>query len=178
MKSEKFQQLVFYFFLYSFIGWVDEEIYCFIIDKQWVNRGFLLGPYCPIYGIGALIFIHLLEPFKKHFIALFVLGIFLCTLLEYVTSWGLEQLFDRRWWDYSQYRYNYQGRICLLNSLLFGVMGLLLVYIIHPLSSQLIYHLTKRQLMISSHLIIFIMVIDLGCSILSTLMLKINQTMP
>lgn len=165
MNHQQFDKLVFYFFLYSFVGWICEDIYCFIIDKQWVNRGFLFGPYCPIYGFGALIFIHLLEPLKKHIILLSVFGIVLCTLLEYITSWGLEQLFNRRWWDYSHYAYNYQGRICLLNSLLFGIMGLLLVYLIHPLCSQLIHRLTKGQLMIGSRLIITIMLLDLGCSI-------------
>lgn len=121
------------FFLYSTLGWLCECIYCSVPAKKFINRGFLAGPYCPIYGCGALIVIHLLEPFSKSPITVFLLGILFTSTLEYITSYSMEKLFHTKWWDYSTYRFHINGRVCLKNSLLFGVLCLVVLYGIHPL---------------------------------------------
>ncbi len=121
------------FIVYSFIGWLSEVAYCyFIFERKLVNRGFLHGPLCPIYGFGALIVIYLLAPFRGNLAILFAMSVVWTTVLEYLTSWALEAVFSTKWWDYSALRFNLHGRVCLRNSLLFGIMGVLAVYFVHP----------------------------------------------
>ena len=121
-----------YLLVYAFIGWCSECVYCSIYQKHFVNRGFLNGPICPIYGFGALTVILLLMPFKSNPIIVFLLGILITSILEYFTSFILEKLFHAKWWDYSSYPYNINGRVCLKNSFLFGIMCLIGIYLIHP----------------------------------------------
>lgn len=121
-----------YFVIYAFLGWVCEDLYCGIPKKKFINRGFLYGPYCPIYGVGALLVLYPLLFVKQYPILVFILGVLITSVLEYVTSWAMEKLFKTRWWDYSQRLLNINGRVCLLNSTLFGIMSIVVVYIIHP----------------------------------------------
>ena len=129
------------FFCYSFLGWCCECVYCSIPAKKFINRGFLEGPYCPIYGVGALLVISLLLPYKQHPVTLFIAGTILVTTLEYITSWLMEIMFHTRWWDYSNYRFNINGRVCLLNAILFGIMALVVCYGIHPVILDLLQKL-------------------------------------
>ena len=127
--------LAFYFVLfiiYSFMGWCMEMMVCYCASKKLVNRGFLIGPVCPIYGYGCLIITILLRRYLDDPIVLFVMAIVLCCILEYFTSYLMEKLFKARWWDYSDRKFNLNGRICLENAILFGVLGLLLSYVINP----------------------------------------------
>ena len=87
------------FMFYSIVGWIIEVIYTFITDKKIVNRGFLIGPYCPIYGVGCLLIIILLKKYTDDFIVLFIMSMLICSLLEYLTSYVMEKLFNARWWD-------------------------------------------------------------------------------
>ena len=119
-----FYIFILYFAIYSILGWGCEVIYCSLPAKRFINRGFLNGPYCPVYGIGALIVLYLLEPYKTSPFLVFLLGIFLTSLLEYITSYILEKTFHAHWWDYSKRKYNIYGRVCLLNSTLFGILSL------------------------------------------------------
>lgn len=118
-------------FLYSAAGWTYESVLCSIAGKRWVNRGFLNGPYCPVYGFGALISILVLDP-GKNILILFYLGAITACSLEYFTSWLLENLFQARWWDYSGHRYHLNGRISLAGAVVFGAFSVLLVLLIHP----------------------------------------------
>ncbi len=118
-------------FAYSLIGWCYETIVCSIQAGQLVKRGFLFGPYLPIYGFGALFIILFLHK-RMNRANLFLFSMLVSTALEYATSWVLEMLFDRKWWDYSNYTIQLNGRVCLLASLLFGALGVLLVKYIHP----------------------------------------------
>lgn len=120
------------FIAYSVIGWISEVIYCSIQERRLVNRGFLHGPLCPVYGFGALLVVFLLEPFAESVILLFFSALVLTTALEYVTAWLLETAFSTRWWDYSDLPFNFRGRVCLLNSVLFALMSLVGVRVIHP----------------------------------------------
>lgn len=139
-------EILFYFFVYAIIGWLCEDIYCGIGQRKLVNRGFLYGPYCPIYGFGSLIVIYLLMPFYNNPFLVFLGGIIFTSLLEYLTSWIMEVLFHERWWDYSSYPYNINGRICLRNSLLFGIMAFVLMYLVHPHIANL-YHRIPNNIM-------------------------------
>lgn len=133
MNELSFYQIVLFFMIYSFVGWSCEVIYCSIGNKKFINRGFLYGPICPIYGCGAIIVILVLQPLKNNLILLFFATMILTSALEYFVSWLLEKAFDTKWWDYSHYQFNLHGRICLLNSVLFGVMGILAVKYVNPI---------------------------------------------
>ena len=121
-----------YFVLYSFLGWMCETIYCSIDDKKFVNRGFLNGPFCPIYGTGALLVIDIFMKYKDDLVVLFILSVVITSIVEYITSYLLEKIFNLQLWDYSTYSFNLNGRVCLKNSLLFGVLSILAVEVIHP----------------------------------------------
>lgn len=130
-----------FFVLYSFLGWICESTYVSIPKGYFVNRGFFYGPYIPIYGFGALIAVYILLPYVSNPIAVFLLGAILCTILEYVTSWIMEVLFHMRWWDYSNKKWNIKGRVCLLNTVLFGIMSTVVVYIVHPAIQDIFMHI-------------------------------------
>ena len=119
--------------LYSFLGWVYESTLCSITSRSLVNRGFLNGHLCPVYGFGALTVILAFwqEPNISPWNLFFSSMVLTCTL-EYITSWGMEKLFHVRWWDYSEYRYNINGRVCLLGALAFGSFSVVLIKVVHP----------------------------------------------
>ena len=120
------------FLIYSIIGWCIEVVNSFIKEKKFVNRGFLLGPYCPIYGYSAIIMIFYLEQYRDNILTVFLLAVVICTFVEYLVSYIMEKLFNARWWDYSNRKFNINGRVCLVNAFLFGILGVVLVYIINP----------------------------------------------
>ncbi|MBO5825979.1 MAG: putative ABC transporter permease [Treponema sp.] len=127
-------QIIFLLFIsFSFIGWASEVTYVgFFSTHKFINRGFLHGPICPIYGVGGILILSLPQIILKSWILLFFSSMILCTIVEYFASWILEKLFHLKWWDYSKYRFNIHGRVCLLNSLLFGVLSVLIVYFVEP----------------------------------------------
>ena len=121
-----------YLFIYSFIGWICEVIFCKVVHGKWTNRGFLTGPYCPIYGFGSIFILLLLKPFSSNPLLIFLLSIIITTTLEYITSFAMEKIFNAKWWDYSNEPLNINGRVCIGTAIPFGILGLLLVYFIHP----------------------------------------------
>nr|WP_319489151.1 putative ABC transporter permease [uncultured Caproiciproducens sp.] len=136
---DNFWILFLVFTIYSFLGWLTESIFCSIPAGKFINRGFLNGPFCPIYGVGGVIVVSVLTPFKGNLLALYLTGVILTTLLEYVTGFALEKTFHTKYWDYSTHRFNIQGRICLENSLLFGVMCVVGILFIHPALMRILY---------------------------------------
>ena len=121
------------FFFYSAGGWLLESIYCSIGEKRIVNRGFLTGPLCPIYGTAALVMTILIyNPFKDRPLIIFILGIVLCDIVEYFTSYIMEKLFSARWWDYTYELLNIKGRICLKHTLYWGIISVAFVRVLHP----------------------------------------------
>lgn len=121
------------FFFYSAGGWLLESIYCSIGEKRIVNRGFLTGPLCPIYGTAALVMTILIyNPFKDRPLIIFILGIILCDIVEYFTSYIMEKLFSARWWDYTYELLNIKGRICLKHTLYWGIISVAFVRVLHP----------------------------------------------
>ena len=138
---------VLYFFFYSAVGWLGESIYCSVGARKWVNRGFLKGPMCPIYGTGALAMAITLTPVKNldlrvplfgHSVLItpllvFIAGMVVCDIVEFITSVLMEKLFHARWWDYSNKKFNIQGRICLGHTFYWGIASLLFLYLVHPI---------------------------------------------
>ena len=125
------EQLWLWFLFYSVVGWVYESVLISVRERRLVNRGFLNGPLCPIYGVGAVLMIVLLEDFDNPLV-IFVLAALIASALEYVTSWVMEVLFHARWWDYSRARFNLNGRICLFAAVGFGLGGMLVVLVVQP----------------------------------------------
>lgn len=131
MTMSALGHLFLWFLLYSFAGWVYESILVSVSERHPVNRGFLNGPLCPIYGCGAVLAIVLLRDFTNP-VEIFLISSFGASILEYATSWGMEKLFHARWWDYSHFRFNIQGRICLLGAIVFGFGGVLIIDVVQP----------------------------------------------
>ncbi len=127
-----YAHLLLYFFFYSFVGWIWESSYVSICTHKLTNRGFLTGPMLPIYGSGAIVMLCTTYPVRSSEIGIFFIGMFSATLLEYVTGVIMEALFQVRYWDYSDKKFNIHGHICLSSSLAWGVFTLLLVHVVHP----------------------------------------------
>ncbi|EMS72100.1 putative membrane protein [Ruminiclostridium cellobioparum subsp. termitidis CT1112] len=157
---QEVEKLFVYFTIYSFIGWFCEVVFCSFLSKRIVNRGFLAGPVCPVYGFGALFIIWLLEPVAFSLPFVFITGMAITSIIEYTTGWLLETFFGTRWWDYSNKRFNLQGRVCLENSICFGMMGVLLIEVIHPITEKLVGNIPYFYLMIIDILLFVVFIVD------------------
>ena len=130
-----------YFFVYGFLGWCTEVAYAAFKEHRFVNRGFLNGPICPIYGIGVSLVVQFLSPYKYNIILLYITSIILVTALEWLTGFVLEKIFHNKWWDYSNMPLNLNGYVCLLFSLMWGVACVLIVDFIHPVFHQILSYI-------------------------------------
>ena len=126
-------QVFAYFLIYSCLGWCLEVIYAAVTTGQLINRGFLNGPVCPIYGFGMVIVLFALTPLSHSLLLLYLGGVILPSALELVGGWALYKLYHTRWWDYSDYPFNIGGYICLEFSLLWGVGTLIVMKLVHPI---------------------------------------------
>ena len=134
------------FVIYSFVGWLLETSFCFYKTKKLVDRGFLIGPVCPIYGLGCAAIIFFLSRYKNDIVTLFVMAAVICTILEYVTSYIMEKLFKARWWDYSDKKFNINGRVCGENTIAFGLLAVLMVNFINPFVVGILSHFSRIQI--------------------------------
>ena len=159
----------FIFIIYTFLGWVLEVAFIFIKTKRFVNRGFLIGPACPIYGFGALIMMFYLTQYKDEPFTVFIMGAFICSTLEYITSYIMEKIFKARWWDYSDKKFNVNGRICLTYAFLFGLCGVIMICFTNPIIIYLLNLIPENIMVItsSSFLIIFITDVLVSFNIIS-----------
>ena len=148
------------FIIYSVLGWIMEVTCKLIQYKRFINRGFLIGPYCPIYGCGGILITLLLNRYISDPFVLFVMAILFCGTLEYLTSWFMEKAFKARWWDYSQRKFNLNGRVCLGTIIPFGILGLFISYISNPFLLGKIYQIPEIWLNIISGTILVIFIID------------------
>ena len=160
------------FLAYSCLGWAFESLCCSVIARRPINRGFLTGPVCPIYGVGALLVIYLLSPFAGSLPLLFVAAVLVTSVLEYVTGWALETLFHAKWWDYSDHRFNIHGRVCLQNALVFGVLGVVVVRIIHPVVEGWILSLGGTALYLVSGGLFLVFAADLATTLITLIRLQ------
>ena len=150
------------FILFSFIGWISEVIYVGVTSAhKFVNRGFLYGPLCPVYGFGGVMILMLPPSLYKTWIPLFFASMILCTIVEYFVSWLMEKLFHTRWWDYSHYKIQLNGRICLLNSILFGFLGVVVIHFVYPLMIDLLNSLGQTLINISGMIILAVLSVDI-----------------
>lgn len=157
---ETFLYYFFIFILYSFLGWCIEMICCYSYTKKLVNRGFLIGPYCPIYGTAALLMILLLNRYQDDLFVLFIMAAFISSVLEYITSYLMEKLFKARWWDYSTRSFNVNGRICLLNSILFGILGIILIDFVYPFIQTMISKIPTNYFHMITICLLIIFLVD------------------
>ena len=159
-KLIEIDKYIILFFAFSFLGWLMEVMVVIFKERKIVNRGFLIGPCCPIYGFGGLIMTLLLQNIKNNPILLFLLSLLICSVLEYETSYVMEKLFHARWWDYSNRKFNINGRICLTNMIAFGLLGCLIIYILDPIYFEKIKYLSTQILNIICIILLALFLID------------------
>jgi Predicted membrane protein len=162
---ERFEVLFLSFFVFSFLGWIWESVIFELIDKhRIINRGFMIGPYIPIYGTGALIDLLILGDVTD-MVWLFFLSAVLCTMVEYVTSFAMEKMFNARWWDYYDMLWHLNGRICLEGALAFGGLSVVLVKWVNPATKHVISLLSPTALHITAWTLFAIFVADFVVSV-------------
>jgi len=149
------------FIIYSFLGWLMEEVLVSIKEKKIVDRGFLIGPICPIYGSGALLITIILENYHNDIIVLFILSTVLGAILEYFTSYIMEKIFKNRWWDYSDMKFNINGRVCLEFAIPFGVGGIVMFYGTNPIILSVLQMCSTQVLMFICIFLSIIFLVDL-----------------
>lgn len=160
---EKIALIAIYFFFYSALGWLVESIYCSIAAGKIINRGFLTGPICPIYGTGAVVMTLVLAPLKEYPILVFIVGLVVCDIVEFATSYIMEKLFHTRWWDYSNKWLNIQGRICFRHSMYWGIASVLFIYFVHPnIGEKIFSDMPTKYLYIILAVILVIFAFDLA----------------
>ena len=165
------------FMIYSILGWTIEIILTLLKSKKFINRGFFIGPYCPIYGIGVLLTIILLNKYQKDPIALFIMAMIICALLEYLTSFLMEVIFKNRWWDYSDKKFNINGRICLEYMIPFGIGATVIYYLLNPLFLKLIELINPTILVITSIILFILFLTDVIISLnIITKITKVSKT--
>ena len=167
-----FFHILTYFVIYSFLGWVLESIVRTICERKIINTGFLIGPFCPIYGFGAIIMILFLDGFKNNILFLFFISVIALTLWEYVVGLLLEKLFHTKYWDYSNHKFNYKGRICLTNSIAWGILGVLFIKYIHPFIIQILSYIDFKYVEIIACIISFILLVDAIISVIKVKNIK------
>lgn len=157
------------FIIYSIIGWIAEEV---VFALWWspskiVNRGFLNGPYCPIYGFGALFITFLLTPLKWSFVLVFLASAILASTLELITGLILDKWFHHKWWDYYNYPFNFMGYICLKSAVMWGACGLIVMYVFQPVIDGVIDHAPKSIGLVFLIIFVISIVADLIVTILT-----------
>ena len=165
------------FLIYSFLGWCIETVGNLIQRHKFVNRGFLLGPYCPIYGGGAILITLLLKYFIDNPILLFIMAIVVCGILEYITSFVMEKIFHLRWWDYSNKKVNINGRVCLNTIIPFGILGMIIMYWTNPFFIDKLNMLSYDTLNIVFYICLTIYVTDIIISLTTISIIKNTTTM-
>lgn len=147
------------FLLYSFVGWIIEVIYTFIIERKFVNRGFLIGPLVPIWGFGAVLIMLILRSDDSLF-NLAISSAFIGSFLEYVVNYVMEKIFKVRWWDYSKLPFNINGRVWLGSSLFFGLGGILVVKVFNPIIFNLFSMINETVFSVVVIILILIVLTD------------------
>lgn len=160
MSTEK---LFILFFIYSVIGWLVEVFFVFLESKKIVNRGFLIGPYLPIYGFGAVLITlssFYIPSMADSISSVFLISFIICGILEYLTSYFMEKRFSIRWWDYSTKPMNLNGRVWIGNLILFGLAGLVIVKIVNPIIFGFFERITDYQFKVATSIVAIILITD------------------
>lgn len=171
------EQIGLFFVVYSFLGWCGEVAVAAVNRRRFVNRGFINGPLCPIYGISAVSFAVFLPELKGNYLFCFLAGLILASVNEYFTGYYLEKIFQRKWWDYSDQRFNLGGYICLKNSLIWGLCAIVTLNLTNYWLCMLADHIPSRLLVIAELLLLVLTGIDALGSSYAILGLKKNSNM-
>jgi uncharacterized membrane protein len=158
-------KIIAYFIIYSFFGWIMESALKTYVQKKFVNSGFLYGPYCPIYGFGAVFMYLFFQGLKNNIILLFIIAVFTMSLWEYIVGWLLEKIFHTKYWDYSNNKFNISGRVCLTNSICWGILGVIFIEALHPFIIEKIDLIQANILTFNVIMICIVMIIDTIVSI-------------
>ena len=160
---------IFFFYFYCFLGWIWETCYVSVCKTKWVNRGFMKGPFLPIYGSGAVIVLIFTLPFRTNAILVFVAGMASATILEYFTGAAMEKLFHVRYWDYSDKPLNLNGHICLFCSLGWGVFSVLMVKVLHLPFENAVLRIPESTANLTSTILVAVFAADTTKSVQSAL---------
>lgn len=139
-----FTDWLLFFYIYCMLGWCFETTYVSICKKKFVNRGFMKGPFLPIYGAGAVTVLFVTIPFRKNIILIYIFGALAATILEYITGELMERLFKVRYWDYSRKKFNYKGHICLSSTVAWGFLSILMTQIIHKPIENIVFKISSE----------------------------------
>jgi len=149
------------FFIFAAFGWVWELFFYYVQQGKFINRGFLHGPWLPIYGVGGLIVLIFLFIFRRKPVLHLIATVVLCGVVEYAGGWALETLFHQKWWDYSGYFLNINGRVCAEGLFVFGVAGMAFIYVLAPLLDNLIRKANQKKLVPVEAVLLVIFIADL-----------------
>ncbi len=164
--------LAYYFIIYSFLGWVIETLYAGWEEHRFVNRGFLNGPFCPIYGFGIVALLLTLRPVFDNLPLLFLGSVVLTSTIEYSTGWLLETVFHHKWWDYSNRRFNLNGRICLRFSLYWGIAAVVIIKMVHPFITAMVDKIPLKAGELGLYLLALYFMFDMIYTLISLAALK------
>jgi len=164
MKAYNLPQWLMFFYIYCFIGWLWECFYVSVRIKKFTNRGFMHGPLLPIYGSGAISLLFATLPVRNNIILVFVVSVVTATALEFVTGTVMEELFKVRYWDYTRYKYNYKGHICILASTAWGIAGVLLVFVVNRPIERFVLSIPRSTIQLLSFAIAICAACDFGAS--------------
>ncbi len=159
-KKQKFIDLILIFFTFSFFGWFWELIYDLLNTGNLANHGVLLGPWLPIYGCGAIVIYLLFNRYRNNSLVVFMGAFDFCTVMEYCTGWYLETYKHNSWWTYYDMPFNIDGRICLLSSIFFGLLGVVGVDYIIPRLKELFHKFDLKKISIICLLLTSLFIID------------------
>ena len=162
MYTYHFREWLLFFYFYCIFGWCFESAYVSLLNRRPVNRGFLKGPWLPLYGTGAITVLWLTLPFRAHPALVYIVGALGATALEYVTGEAMTRLFKVRYWDYSNQRFQYKGHICLSSSIAWGFLSLLMVYVVHSRVEALVFRIPGEALSVLTFAVTVCMACDTG----------------
>ena len=172
MFAYSFLQWLLFFYLYSLIGWCFESVYVSIKKRRLINRGFIRGPFLPLYGSGAIVMLFVSRPFSDQILYLFLAGMIGATLLEYITGVLMESLFKVRYWDYSNLKFNYQGQVCLSSSIAWGGLTVLMTRVIHQPIERFVLTLDQTYLSVLATILTILIAVDFALSFRAALDLR------
>ncbi len=161
-------KIIFYFFLYSLLGWAMESVYLSIGQRKLINTGFLYGPFCPIYGFGAVVLYLFLKNLQGKPILIFFVGFVVLSIWEYFVGFLLEKLFKTKYWDYSNNKFNINGRVCLLNSIYWGFLSVFFIKIWNPLVETQINKIPQEIILYIDIILVAYIIIDMIVSAVKT----------
>ena len=165
-------QWLFFFYMYCFFGWCFESAWVSFKSRKLVNRGFMRGPFLPLYGSGAIMMLVVSMPFRDNLLLTYFAGVIGATVLEYITGVTMEALFKVRYWDYSNQHFNYQGHICLSSSVAWGFLTILMTRVVHQPIEQVVMAIPQKPLAYFTAMVTIYIVIDFTLSFKAALDLR------